>query len=363
MKKAWIFLLITAVINIAVRIIARVSPDFSEFYAANIYPIIAEIIARITGIFPFSVIEIILVLLVLGIIIGLVLLIINLVKRKEKRAKIVKSVSMGAACTISGVLVLLLFGCEINYQRQPFSYYSGLSLTGYSSEMLLAVIDEIIDELDIIVEDIELSEVGMFTMDEGKLTTVARESMTKLGKSYSCLDIYYPNAKPILLSRQFLSSTLICGVFSPFTIEANYNNDMPVSEKAFTICHELSHLNGFMREDEANFISFLACRESGDNDFYYSAYTRALTYSINAYYSSVSYDEYCNMYNRIPEQVQLELALINAYWRPFRHTIFSDAATAVNDTYLKANSQSDGTKSYGRFVDLLIADYLYRSSQ
>ena len=27
----------------------------------------------------------------------------------------------------------------------------------------------------------------------------------------------------------------------------------------------------------------------------------------------------------------------------------------MNDTYLKANAQEDGTKSYGRMVDLLLA--------
>ena len=29
----------------------------------------------------------------------------------------------------------------------------------------------------------------------------------------------------------------------------------------------------------------------------------------------------------------------------------------INDTYLKANAQSDGVKSYGRMVDLLLAKY------
>jgi hypothetical protein len=29
----------------------------------------------------------------------------------------------------------------------------------------------------------------------------------------------------------------------------------------------------------------------------------------------------------------------------------------MNDSYLKANSQQDGVKSYGRMVDLLLAEY------
>ena len=29
----------------------------------------------------------------------------------------------------------------------------------------------------------------------------------------------------------------------------------------------------------------------------------------------------------------------------------------INDTYLKAHSQTDGVLSYGRMVDLMLADY------
>ena len=34
-----------------------------------------------------------------------------------------------------------------------------------------------------------------------------------------------------------------------------------------------------------------------------------------------------------------------------------DAKETVNDTYLKANGQTDGVRSYGRMVDLLLAYY------
>ncbi|MGI6316524.1 MAG: DUF3810 family protein [Christensenellales bacterium] len=37
-----------------------------------------------------------------------------------------------------------------------------------------------------------------------------------------------------------------------------------------------------------------------------------------------------------------------------------EKAEARNDTYLKANQQTDGTKSYGRMVDLLLAAYRAR---
>ena len=47
---------------------------------------------------------------------------------------------------------------------------------------------------------------------------------------------------------------------------------MPYYNIPHTICHELSHLKGFMREDEANFIGYLACIGSDSPDFRYSGY-------------------------------------------------------------------------------------------
>jgi hypothetical protein len=45
----------------------------------------------------------------------------------------------------------------------------------------------------------------------------------------------------------------------------------------------------------------------------------------------------------------------NSYWRDFEGPA-AEISETVNNTYLKANAQSDGTCSYGRMVDLLLAD-------
>ena len=83
------------------------------------------------------------------------------------------------------------------------------------------------------------------------------------------LEGYYPQPKKTSGLRTPLIRPLT-GVYSPFTLEANYNSDMPDYNIPFTACHELSHLRGFMQEDEANFIAFLACSSSESIDFQYS---------------------------------------------------------------------------------------------
>ena len=78
-----------------------------------------------------------------------------------------------------------------------------------------------------------------------------------------------------------------------------------------TICHELSHLRGFMREDEANFIGFLACIGSEDPEYRYSGYLSGWIYAGNA---------------------------------------------LAGEDY-EAYRQSEGVKSYGRAVDLMLGWY------
>ena len=360
MKKTLIYLGATAFINIAIRILSRTMPAFSEWYAYNIYPLIVNISARISGVFPFSVIEVLLYIFISAIITGTVVLVIKLIKQTGKRKKVLLTAFLALSCVVSSVALIFLFGCEINYQREPFSRYSGLSPEMYTANDLRLVIDEVVGELNLISAQINTDADGGFVLSIDDFKLKAQNSMGKLGEIYPCLDTYYPKPKPVLMSEQFLSRSLICGIFSPFTIEANYNSKMPDSEMPFTVCHELSHLSGFMREDEANFISFLACRESGDAEFRYSGYIHALTYLINEYYTEVTPEEYYYMYMTIPEQVRRDFAITNEYWRTYYDTPVSKAAGAVNDTYLKSNGQTDGVKSYGRFVELLIADYINR---
>jgi hypothetical protein len=362
MKKALIYLGITALINIIFSVISRLSPAFSEWYATNIYPLIVGVFGRISGVFPFAVVEILFYILILAALAGIVFLIIRLINGKGRRRRIWACAGLALACTVSTLLLMFTFGGGINYQRRPFSYYSGLEIEMYSEEDLRNVIIEVIGELELLVPLIDTGEDGGFILDRRGFNQTARNAMRSLAELYPVLDTYYPSPKPVLFSRQIISPLMIGGIFSPFTMEALYNRDMPDSGIPFVALHELSHLSGFMREDEANFIAFLACRESGDIGFMYSGYDRALWSLLNVYEGEDLYE----LYMSVPEQVRLQAHLDGEYWRSFRSRPGGEAiaamASAVNDAYLIMQGQEDGVQSYGRVVDLLIADYLARKN-
>lgn len=53
-------------------------------------------------------------------------------------------------------------------------------------------------------------------------------------------------------------------------------------------------------------------------------------------------------------RIVAELKANSEYWKKYE-TPVAAVATTVNDTYLKSQGQTDGKKSYGRFVDLMIS--------
>ena len=148
-------------------------------------------------------------------------------------------------------------------------------------------------------------------------------------------------------------------------MEANVNIDISPYSIGATMCHELAHLRGFMREDEANYIACRACMASDSPDLQYSGTMLALIHTGNALYGKDP-ERYFTVYREhYTEAVSRDLVANNEYWDQFEKPVIGDTsigeiADKVNDTYLKANDQTDGTQSYGRVVDLLLAEYKQR---
>jgi hypothetical protein len=182
----------------------------------------------------------------------------------------------------------------------------------------------------------------------------ASKGYENISPSYPVFSGRYGKPKGVLTSLG-LCYTGIAGIYMPFTGEANVNILVPDATLPSTICHEMAHQRGFAREDEANFIGYLACKYSNDADFQYSGYLLALIYSMNALYAydEASYYELVKTYS--PGLVR-DLKYDSDFWKQFEGPA-EKAQERINDAYLKSNKQADGIYSYGRMVDLLLAEY------
>lgn len=327
---------------------ARNVDGFGQWYAVTVYPVITGTLGRLMGLVPFSVSEILLYLLS-----GLGIFGFWHLRREKKRF------FAGVFCAASFLLFSYTVCCGINYFRLPFSFYLEYQAEEYSAaeleellSWLTVQVNESYGEPEAASREVLQNRPQRSQRELGRLGVEAMEGLAEYCPS---LRGYYPRPKPLFVSR-ILSVQQLSGIYSPFTVEANYNREMADYNIPHTICHELSHLRGFMREDEANFIGFLACIGSDDAQYRYSGYLTGWIYAGNAL-AKVDMEAYAACWRRLKKGVHEDLKENSDFWSRYESKI-SEAAETVNNTYLKANNQKDGVRSYGRAVDLMLAWYL-----
>lgn len=341
------------------NLLARKTDWFGEWYAVTVYPWFVESAARISNLIPTSLIELALYGGVLLLVFLLVRSVVRLVKRKTSIGRALANGAWGLLLAALSLLAVETLTCGINYYRDEFSKVSGLTVEESTAEDLEGLCRRLLAEVNEAAADLQRDAKGFCVLDFDA-EQEAREAMKKLGEQFPALDGYYPRPKKILTSAA-LSYQKLAGVYSAFTIEANYNRDMPDYEKPSTMCHELSHLRGFMREDEANYIAYLACMGSENAAFRYSGSMMAFVYATNALYPE-NEEAYWEIRESLREEVKAEWGAAGKWWAQFDGPV-AEAYDKGADTFLKANGQTDGTKSYGRMVDLLLADYRKQQRQ
>src|SRR4030095_10471267 len=71
------------------------------------------------------------------------------------------------------------------------------------------------------------------------------------------------------------------GYYNPFSGEGQVNTTVPRFLEPFVTTHEMAHQLGYGKENEANFVGFLACRAYSSNAFRYSVYFDMYNYSVS----------------------------------------------------------------------------------
>ena len=351
-KKLNIATVILFAVTLLLQLLARNVSGFAQLYSVTVYRFLMETVGRVVSLVPFSIVELLLYLLILSVLAGLLLLIWKVVKKQWRPFQ---ALGRGTQVLLFTVAVLLYFytvGCGINYHRTAFSVEAGFTIEKSTREELIALCEYLVEQVNEAAQKIETDENGCLVLN-GDVHATARAAMASLGQQYEQLDGFYPNPKGVTVSW-ILSVQKLEGVYSPFTLEANYNKEMPDISIPVAICHELSHLRGYMREDEANFIAYLACLESSDPQFVYSGAILAFIHSANALYRDGATEDYNRIYYSLCETARQDMAVDRAFWKQFDGKV-AEVSNKVNDTYLKVNKQEDGVKSYGRMVDLLLA--------
>lgn len=360
LKKKRLWLLALLPLSFAIAELAKRSVFVAEeIFAKRIYKVLSIGISAVTGVLPFSLAEGIVILGPIAVAILLIRFIVHMVKNKENRFERCMLAVLNVACTVSVILFVYVIGCGVNYHRVSIAEYRGVTVRESSKEELFALCMELAERASVLRAELTEYEdaegVLRLPMSNKELGKLVQDAYGNLEKELPVLAGFYPAPKGIGISKVF-SAMELTGVFTCWTMEANVNVDIPDYSRASTMAHELGHLHGFMREDEANFLAYLACQASEEPLVRYSGTALALIHAGNAL-AEQDMELYGELWTKYHEGIVRDFRDNSAYWEQYKDTIISETADKVNDVYLKVNEQEDGVKSYGRVVDLLLAEY------
>jgi hypothetical protein len=262
-------------------------------------------------------------------------------------------------CIAAAALFMLTAGCTCNYNRKGIADVMGLEVKEPTESELINIVTDLADKAGKVRNDLSSYEdgQGVFRLPDkaAGIRYQARDAVKELSESYDEFDGYTPLPKLVFFS-EYMSKIEITGVFCPFTMEANVDADIPDYSIASTMCHELAHLHGYIREDEADFISYYACVNSDNEIVRYSGLMSALIEAGNAL-AETDMDAYTQIRARYPDAVNRDLADNSSYWAQFDEKPAAITANSVNDAYIKMSGDSNGVISYDLMVNLLAAQY------
>lgn len=400
-------------IVVLLNVIAWSSETFCDWYIRYVFPVWVNTYGRLTGLFPFSVGEWLIVAGVFLVIAAVILMIASALRwiiRRCRARHVDKQDKCSSASHVTrpsgiqgrgrfdkfccvfytffawvllAVFVLMTLNGTILYHATPFSekYFAMEKATDdgnentdtgniaetekstYTLRDLTALRNMLVEKCNELSGQMQRTEEGEIIY-EGNMRKKAISDMQALGETYDALQGFYPMPKPLYFS-DFVSQQYMLGYYFPFSMEANYNKVAYVTNLPVTMCHELAHLKGYIQEDEANFIGFLACISSDDLLFQYSGYLSVLNYVNNDFYEAVGED-----YERYMAEVQIDRQVYEDVvfvrkedWDRIEKEAVVDTevvdavSTGFVETSLKLNGVDDGMVAYSRVVGLLLQWY------
>lgn len=342
-------LLVLVLLALVLKVVS-LSPGFVERYYANgVYPYISVFFRRLFGPFPFSIGD----LLYAAAAIYLCLLLIKAFKKWKAgyRRQLLLRFCLWLLHTALGVYFVFQLLWGLNYSRQGIGIQTGLKPVPYT-----------VNDLDTIAVRItgRLKETAQLINKSGRAALDNRTVLKRAGlDAYKAAENQFPfltyRAPSIKWSLFSSVGHLVgfTGYYNPFTAEAQVKSDIPHFLKPFVVTHEMAHQLGYARESEANFVAFLTCRSSPNNEVRYAVYFEMFVYTLSELgrADSVAARRYRD---GAPLEVKADLQTLLDYLERSRNPV-EPYISMLYDTYLRWNNQPKGRQSYNEVVAWMIA--------
>ena len=332
-------------------------PDIMEtLYSKGLNKSFIQGLSRFTGFLPLSVGELLFYFALFFVSFCLIRFLAKLIKSETKWSTMVLSFLLNGLTLFSVVYFLFLSMWGFNYLRPRFKENLSHEANKHTTEELAELYAHLIEEANALSKQTIRNEEDYMLLGYSYQEAFERASLgyDEAAKLFPSLGGSYGRPKPILMSP-LMSYTGISGIYSPFTGEANVNVSLVDHAIPAVAMHEMAHQRGYANEDEANFIAFLTSSMHPDVEFKYSGYLLALSYTRLA----LSRDNPVllgELSQKLSREVTQDLEQKRLFWKQYEGAVEA-FSSKLNDTYLKANGVTEGEKSYGKMVDLLLDYY------
>lgn len=351
MTKKWLLLLVLLGIVICIRL-GSVNPGLIETsYSTGLYPYISSLLKFILGWLPFSFGDILYGLLIIWLLFKITRIIIKIFK-KEYSLIHFKSKLYPAAIIILIIYISFNLLWGLNYNRQGIKQQLSIKTGKYTAAELVLIDSILIEKVN--ESKASLRRSGRKYPGNKELFDAVKNAYASISKQYPYLSYSIGSIKPSLWgwAGNYLGFT---GYYNPFTGEAQVNTTVPRFLLPYTTCHEVAHQLGYAKENEANFVGYLAAAASQDTLFHYSAYLDLFLYTQSNLHSADSVKAK-QFFKKLLPQVNDDLDELRSFYRSHQSPA-GPLFKWIYGIYLKNNQQPSGLLSYDEVTGFLIAYY------
>lgn len=319
-----------------------------QYYSNGIYPVISGFWRRVLGWIPFSVGDI---LYALWMVLAIGYILINRSRIKERPLLFLRDIAMVASVAYFSFHILWGF----NYYRQPLIKTLGLT-EKHSEQDLNAFVDRLITKTNEIHLQIsgDTDSPVQIPYSKNGIADLTLKGYGTLERQFPIFAYRHPSIKKSIFSTP-LTYMGYGGYLNPFTNEAQTNARLPNFRYPVITGHEIGHQLGYSAENETNFIGYLVTVGNSDPYFQYSAYAYALSYCLNelARRDKSIFEE---QYNRLNPGIRKNYKEVNDFWKAHENPL-EPVFKSIFNSFLKANNQAQGIRSYHGVVSLLVNYY------
>ncbi|WP_224484492.1 DUF3810 domain-containing protein [Robertkochia aurantiaca] len=331
-----------------VKWLANYPAEIERWYSNGIYPYLSKSFRFVFGWIPFSVGDIFYTIL-------FILILRFLILKGRWFFYNTRNFFKEVFITLSMAYFVFHLFWGMNYYRLPLHEKLGLE-NDYTTEELMSFTQRLIEKSNNIHETITGNDTVKVNIPYSRreMYRMTMNGYEKLGEDIPDLS-YEPRSIKTSLYSKPLTYMGYSGYLNPFTNEAQVNGLQVDFKYPLVSCHEEAHQIGYSAENEANFVAFLSAVRNDDIYFRYSGYIYVLRYCLGEI-KRRDPEAFIGLNESINPGIIKNYLEVARFWKQHENKAEPLFKNTFN-TYLKANNQTEGLRSYSYVVALLVNYY------